>query len=197
MGSTGTKTLISNAQAIVITAGSSPVTGDYITMWGKSSAVENVRTYTFSTTISSTGVAATTDLFLSATSELANIALKLQNFINSQTTMGLGYELYTSAASTAVSAFTVRSKEAGESYVNSLVSVVSVGSSGSLNQIIQESMGYIALKTGEMSLSSSYRYIMLELTPSSAFVLSAMLLRGAPRYTPNQYASGYKVGGAT
>ncbi len=192
MGTTGSDS-ITGVQAVVLTCGSSGITGDYITLWNKSSA--DAVTYTASTSIVSTVVTATTDLLYSTSSELANIALKLKNQINDSTHGVSG--LFATAASTTVSVITIRPKDAGEGTVNIIASVAVAASSGGPRPVIGESLGYLAFNAQDLSVSSSYRYIMLELTPSTGCQLSAILLRGSGRYSPTQYVTGYKTGGAT
>ncbi len=192
LGSTNSDA-ITNVQSIILTCGSSGRTGESITLWGKSSA--SAVTFTASTSIASTVVTATTDFLYSTSSELTNIALKLVNQINDST---CGVEgLFATAASTTVSVLNIRPKNAGECAISILASVTAPTSSGAVRPVVGEALGYLAINAADLSVSSSYRYIMLELTPSSGFQVSAMLLRGSGRYSPTQYVAGYKTGGAT
>lgn len=184
---------ITNAAAVTFVSGSSHVTGDYITLWAKSSG--SAVTYTFSTTLSSTGTIGTTGFLISASSQAENIMRQLVNSINDSTIGATGlYASTQGAAST--EGFILRAKEAGEGAVNVIASLAAA-SSGKMVPHILEQIGYASLLGSELAVSSSYKFIMLELTPSSGCLLSATLVRGSGRYSPTQYVAGYKTGGAT
>jgi hypothetical protein len=163
---------LTGASIITCVQGSSPRAGE--------SFVLNGLTFTYSAAVA----ASTTDAFtsarlMSASSNLAGNLTRFAAIVNDPTYGCTG--LLATATATQVTLIAV---PPGDKSITLAINVTAGGSSGSMRAYPTQMQGYIELDTRNVSVSSSYRYVGLEIQPASSFDINVVVLRGEGRYFP-------------
>lgn len=170
VGSTSFDNIL-GASIITCVQGSSPRNGE--------SFLLNGLTFTYSSNIaSSTTDAFTSARLLSASSNLLQNAARFVAMVNDPTYGCTGILAVTSGTQLVLTAI-----PPGEKAINLVLSVTAAASSGSMRAYPNQMQGYIELDTRNISASSSYRYVGLEIQPASSFDISTVVLRGHGRFT--------------